>query len=52
MFGPTIGSRAFVGFDGLVIAFTIQAKFLVATVAVADSGMLSPAHAHRRDRGH
>lgn len=34
----TIGYREFVGFDGLVFAFTIQAPFLVATFAVADSG--------------
>ncbi|MCA1471017.1 hypothetical protein I6F21_27255 [Bradyrhizobium sp. NBAIM03] len=49
---PTIGHRDFLGFDGLVIAFTIHAKFSVATFAVADIGMLSPAHALRRERVH
>ncbi|MCA1437350.1 hypothetical protein I6F33_30980 [Bradyrhizobium sp. BRP20] len=35
-----------------MIAFTIQAKFLVATFALADGGMFSPVRAHGRERVH
>lgn len=50
MSGPTIRYREAVGFDGLVMPFTIQATFSLATFTVAGSATLSSAHAHRRER--